>query len=484
MSFFFANFVNVKHRHKLKEYSTEFERRCAAFVAAQGLLHNRAPVLVALSGGADSVALLAVLTAMGYDCVAAHCNYHLRGDESMRDMRHACSVCDALGCDVYVRDFNVDERRAATGESVEMACREMRYAWFADLLDRSGAQAVAVGHHREDRVETFMLNLLRGTGLAGLTSMKPRHGDVVRPLLPFSRTEIEQYVALRGLSYVDDSSNASDIHRRNRLRNSILPLMERHFPGAADAILSTIENLEAAEDVYRQAIEAKACTYTTPQGIDLQALGSESQAATILFEMLRNKGFTASQAADMLAGADTSGQRFFSTDGSTVAEQNRGMLTFVDASSLAAAGASFDVNPRHDISSPVRIEVSFGPVELFKPLAGRPDVTFFDAAALDGEHRWELRHPRRGDRMVPFGSKKSKLLSDIFNNAKLTAQQKRDAWVMLCDGEIVWLPGLRNSALLSVGPGTKRFVRMQLHLSSPAHVKGNNKRPEIGADNV
>lgn len=468
----------------MKEYTTEFERRCAAFVAAQGLLHHKAPVLVALSGGADSVALLAVLTAMGYDCVAAHCNYHLRGDESMRDMRHACNVCDALGCDVYVRDFNVDERRAATGESVEMACRELRYAWFADLIDRNGAQAVAVGHHREDRVETFMLNLLRGTGLAGLTSMKPRHADVVRPLLPFSRFEIEQYVAARGLTFVDDSSNASDAHRRNRLRNSILPLMEQNFPGAADAILSTIEKLESAEAVYRCAINAKASNYTTPSGIDLKALACEPQAATILFEMLRGKGFTATQASDMLAGADTSGQRFFSTDGSTVAEQNRGILTFIEASSLGTAEASFNVNPRHDINSPVRIEVSFGPVELFRPLAGRPDVAFFDAAAIEGEYRWELRHPRRGDRMVPFGSKKGKLLSDLFNNAKLTAQQKRDAWVMLRDGEIVWLPGLRNSALLAVGPGTRRFVRMQLHLSGFADVSRNNKSPEIGADHM
>lgn len=445
----------------MEKYTDVFQRQCAAFIASHGLLRHGSPVLVALSGGADSVALLAVLTALGYECLAAHCNFHLRGEESMRDMRHACSVCDALGCDIFVRDFDVDARRALTGESVEMACRELRYAWFGDLLDRTGAQAVAVGHHREDRVETFMLNLLRGTGLAGLTSMKPRHGDVVRPLLPFSRTDIEKYLTAKGLGYVDDSSNASDVHRRNRLRNSILPLMEQHFPGASSAILTTIANLEAADAIYREAIGLKAARYVSQQGIDVAALAAEPQAATILFELLRDRNFTPTQAADIMAGAGSSGQRFFSTDGRTVAEQNRGMLSFSDAACIGGSDGVFPVNPRHDISSPVNIQVSFGPVEVFRPLAGRPDIAFFDADILSDDACWELRHPRRGDRMVPFGSSKSKLLSDIFNNAKLSAEQKRDVWVLLRDDEIVWLPGLRNSAVGTVGPGTKRFVRLQ-----------------------
>ncbi|MDE6854695.1 MAG: tRNA lysidine(34) synthetase TilS, partial [Muribaculaceae bacterium] len=188
-------------------------------MAEHGLLHRHAPVLVALSGGADSVALLAVLLRLGYDCRAAHCNFHLRGEESRRDMLHCRDICRKLDADLYVRDFDVAARRRDyPGESVEMACRELRYAWFADLLDRDCAQAVAVGHHREDRAETFMLNLMRGAGIAGLTSMRPRSGNVVRPLLPFTRAEIEDYLAWRGLECFTDSRASSDVRRRRRRR--------------------------------------------------------------------------------------------------------------------------------------------------------------------------------------------------------------------------------------------------------------------------
>ena len=133
-------------------YTLDFENRTRNFIESRRLLHGKAPVLVALSGGADSVALLAVLCRLGYDCRAAHCNFHLRGEESMRDMRHCKDICERLDVDLYIRDFDVSRRMEAyPSESVEMACRNLRYEWFANLLDREGAQALAVGHHSEDR---------------------------------------------------------------------------------------------------------------------------------------------------------------------------------------------------------------------------------------------------------------------------------------------------------------------------------------------
>ncbi len=126
-----------------------------SLIKSMRLLDTHAPVIVALSGGADSVALLAILSRLGFDCRAAHCNFHLRGEESMRDMRHCRTICERLGVDLYIRDFDVKAHMEQTGDSVEMACRDLRYRWFDDLLDRDGAQAVAVGHHREDRAETL-----------------------------------------------------------------------------------------------------------------------------------------------------------------------------------------------------------------------------------------------------------------------------------------------------------------------------------------
>lgn len=442
----------------------DFERRSADFIASRQLLRAGAPVIVALSGGADSVALLAVLMRLGYDCRAAHCNFHLRGEESMRDMNHCRAIAEALDVDLYVRDFDVAARRNAfPGESVEMACRELRYRWFADLLDRECAQAVAVGHHREDRAETFMLNLMRGAGISGLTSMRPRSGNVVRPLLPFTRQEIEQYLSARGLAFITDSSNASDAHRRNRLRNNIFPALEAAFPGALDSVLRTVANLESANAIYLEAVEQKRRLYFEGAVIRLAELvGAEAEAPTLLFEFLRPLGFTFTQIGDMISASAASGAHFRSTDGCVVAEISHGILALFDASRLnLAAGEVYSVNPLHDIASPVRIGISRMPVSNFIAEGLGPAVAYFDAVAFEGEHRWELRHYRRGDRMVPFGAKKSKLLSDIFTSAHFSAEQKRRAWVLTRDDEIVWLPGLRNSALFALGPGSKEYIRMQ-----------------------
>ena len=442
-----------------------FERTVEAFIGSRRLLHTGAPVVVALSGGADSVALLAVLSRLGYDCRAAHCNFHLRGEESMRDMRHCQELCRRLDTDLYVRDFDVDRRRADNpGESVEMACRELRYAWFADLLDREGAQAVAVGHHREDRAETFMLNLMRGAGIAGLTSMNARSGSVVRPMLPVSRTDIEAYLAALGLEYITDSSNASDAHRRNRLRNRLFPLLEELFPGATTSLLRSVSHLESARGIFNEAIEDRRRRYFCGNAIALAELAAhESEAPTVLYEFLRPLKFSYTQVLDMLGSASSSGARFVSADGAVVAEVSHGVMEISDAGRLLRdAGESFTVSLRHDIVEPVAISVRRRPGAAFSPERLGPAVAYLDASALDGDPVWELRHWRRGDRIVPFGATKSKLVSDIFASAHYSASQKRRAWILTRDGEIVWLPGLRNSALFAVGPDTREFVRLYM----------------------
>lgn len=446
----------------MKNICKDIEQRVASYISRLELLRTGAPVVVALSGGADSVALLAILCALGYDCRAAHCNFHLRGEESMRDMRHAAAIAAVLDVDLYVRDFDTVAYASQQGLSVEVACRELRYAWFSELLDREGAQATAVGHHREDRAETFFLNLMRGTGIAGLTSMRPRQGSVVRPLLCLSRSEIEEYLAARGLTYVDDSSNASDAHRRNRLRNGIIPALETAFPGAMDSILRTVTNLETTERVYRDAIDSRLILYRADNTIDLQALASDPWSEALLFETLYPMGFTPTQISDMLAAAGQSGKHFMSTDGHTVAELSRGTLHLTEAAAIERdiVEDAHRVSLRHDITEPVKITVGQYGVENFRPEPLGASVAYFDASALDGDAVWELRHPRRGDRMVPFGATKSKLLSDIFASAKFSAEQKRSQWVLTRNGEILWLPGLRNSALWSVGPSSRRYIRL------------------------
>ena len=190
-----------------------FEQKTANFIREADLLKaDGSNVIVAISGGADSVALLAVLKSLGYNCIAAHCNFHLRGEESCRDERHVEAICSKLDVTLEKTDFDVPKRMAETGESLEMACRSLRYEWFETLREKYSAQALATGHHREDNVETMLLNLLRGTGIAGAAGISAQNAGRVRPLLRFSKSEITEYLHRRGLDYVTDSSNlVSDV---------------------------------------------------------------------------------------------------------------------------------------------------------------------------------------------------------------------------------------------------------------------------------
>ena len=172
-----------------------FLNRIKDYMATHHMPQQGCKVLVALSGGADSVALLHVLLQLGYECVAAHCNFHLRGDESMRDERFTRTLCQQLGTRLEVRHFDVPARMATDGSSLEMACRDLRYEWFEDLRRNENCEAIAVAHHRDDNIETLLLNLLRGTGITGIAGIKPVNGHIVRPMLCVSRNEIESYLA-------------------------------------------------------------------------------------------------------------------------------------------------------------------------------------------------------------------------------------------------------------------------------------------------
>ena len=209
-----------------------FIGRVEQYMARCGMPAPGARVLVALSGGADSVALLLVLRSLGYDCVAVHCNFHLRGEESMRDEKFVRGLCADLGLQLKVKDFNVKERMKADGVSVEMACRDLRYEWFEHERQSEQCCNIAVAHHSDDNVETLLLNMLRGTGIAGMAGIKPMNGYIIRPLLCVSRQEIEEFLKEVGQDYVIDSTNAVADVKRNRLRNIVLPVIMGQFPSA------------------------------------------------------------------------------------------------------------------------------------------------------------------------------------------------------------------------------------------------------------
>ncbi|MEZ3531792.1 MAG: tRNA lysidine(34) synthetase TilS [Muribaculaceae bacterium] len=235
-----------------KEKKHKIEQACIKFINELDIKS----VVATISGGADSVALVAALSRTNVKIIAAHCNFHLRGEESMRDMRHAENICRQLSIDLLVKDFDViDYMQANQGISVEMACRDLRHRWFRQIIADTGFDRIATGHNADDNIETLFLNLLRGSGTSGLKGMMPDSGLIIRPLLQFHRKEISNYLETRGLDYVTDSTNLESDFRRNYLRNEIIPLLRSKWAGFDKAVDKSIKCIRMENAIVNDAIE-------------------------------------------------------------------------------------------------------------------------------------------------------------------------------------------------------------------------------------
>ena len=415
------------------------------------------PVLVALSGGADSVALLRVLQAAGCDCRAAHCNFHLRGEESMRDEQFVRDLCQKINIPLVVKDFNVKAWQEAHGGSVEMACRELRYRWFEQERERQGCDLIAVAHHADDQVETFFLNLLRGTGIKGLTGMERLNGHIWRPLLDVSRQDIIDYLAEIGQDYVTDSTNARNNYRRNRLRNIVLPVIEQQFPNAKSRILDSMTNLADDHELLMTMIHD---TLPDVNHIDISRLCALKQAPTLLYQRIRHLGFNRGQCAQAVEAArqGKAGRKFLANGYMLVI--NRQSLDIEPVNTTQDIEVPLDMC--NGIESPLNISIT-RPGTPFSPMMcdGKTKVAF-NPSLLDCRHVI-LRHWRRGDRIKPFGMNGSKLVSDLFNDLKLNHADRNAAWLLEADGDILWVVGHRASSLYPVSRESQDYLILQLH---------------------
>ena len=267
-----------------------------AYINKHKLLETSNLYLAALSGGADSVALLLLLKEGGFNVHAAHCNFRLRGAESDRDEAFCVELCRQQGVELHRAHFDTREYAAVHKVSIEMAARELRYRWFSQLREDIGASGVCVAHHRDDSVETVLLNLVRGTGLRGLTGIQPRNGDVLRPLLCVSRAEIEQYLTDRGQGYVTDSTNLEADVMRNKIRLQLIPLLKTLNPSVCSAIAQMADNVSGAQQVLDDVLKQ----YKNCNILKTSELWLNSSREYIAFEWLKNYGFNGTQVRQIL----------------------------------------------------------------------------------------------------------------------------------------------------------------------------------------
>ena len=435
------------------------------FISKHKLLEAGDKVLVALSGGADSVALLLALTRLGYRCCAMHCNFHLRGEESNRDQLFTEELCRKLGVELHTVHFNTKAYATEKGISIEMAARELRYTAFEEQRKNSGAVAIAVAHHQDDAVETFLLNLIRGAGINGLTGMRMRNGYVVRPLLCLTRSEVLGFLDASGQSYVTDSTNLTDEYARNKVRLHLVPLMQQINLSAATNIMQAADHLADAATIYNGVIADNSSRVVTSveDGVDVSiaSLMDTEVPKTQLFEILHPYGFNSRQVADVFRAmlGDGVGRMFYADDYVLLIDRTSIMLRHRNVN----REVSFTLPHEGVMTLPdgARLEI-----RRFVPDASWQVPRHCDTCVLDASRfvsPLTLRHPCEGDRFRPFGLKGTKLLSDLYTDIKLDRIAKQRQWVLCHDDDIVWAVGVRASELCRLQSDEQEVVEITYH---------------------
>lgn len=419
------------------------QQRVIQYIEKEHLFSSNDKILVALSGGADSVALLCVLHTAGYPCEAAHCNFHLRGKESNRDELFVRQLCRKYGIHLHTIDFNTTQYATEKRISIEMAARELRYNWFEKIKKECKANVIAVAHHQDDSVETMLLNLIRGTGITGLLGIRPRNGAIVRPLLCINREEIIRYLQQIGQDFVTDSTNLEDEYTRNKIRLHLLPLMQEINPSVKNSLIETSNYLNDVATIYNKVIDETKKKIITPEGIRIDALLDAPTPEALLFETLHPLGFNSAQIKDIASSLHGQpGKQFISKEWRVIKDRNLLLLE--------------SIRPEDGTTLPYQLIKEEREYSPDFQIPRDKKTACFDADKLTEEIH--CRKWRTGDTFIPFGMKGRKKVSDYLTDRKFSISQKERQWVLCCGERIAWLIGERTDNRFRIDETTKRVI--------------------------
>ena len=431
--------------------------KVATFIERQQLLDASKKHLVALSGGADSVALLLVLRRLGYTVEAVHCNFRLRGAESDRDEQFVCSLCEKEAVIVHRAHFDTKAYAELHRISIEMAARELRYRYFEQLRQDIGAEDICVAHHQDDAVETLLINLIRGTGIHGLTGIRVRNGHIVRPLLCVSRAEITAWLDAIGQSYVTDSTNLVPDVVRNKLRLQVLPLLRAINPAASANIAKTAHRMAEVERLFNLSIQSALSEYFKDGTIAVAAILNHPSPECLLHELLTPYNFTPSQIEQVFANLSAPSGRIFQSPTHEVAVDRARLIVNERCQSQPVLRIPETGVYHYAANQKFRVEVS-DHVQVSKS----PDCASLDA---DKVHFPLLIRPTQtGDRFQPFGMNGSRLVSDYLTDRKRSIFEKRRQLVVTdADDRIIWLVGERTDQRFCIEATTRCTLYIHRH---------------------
>ncbi len=429
-------------------------------LSEQCLVKETDKLLVAVSGGADSMALLHLLHTLGYEVAAAHCNFKLRAQESDSDEQLVRSYCTSESIHLYIESFETKAYAKKQGISIEMAARDLRYSWFNDLILKHSFDAIVTGHHGNDSIETFFLNLVRGTGVKGLSGIQFRHLNVVRPLLDFPRSAVESYCSEHAIGFVHDKSNDDTKFVRNKIRHEIMPVLESINPSFFDTMQTNMAHIKEAEQILENEVE-RFCSQVLVNEhekviIPISKFEEFPQYRTILFEVLRPYGFNSSVVNNIVTQLHaTSGKQFFSDTHRLIKDRHN--LLIMPKQELQVQHFWLEEGQSNQLLN-VQVKLFLKSPD-FK-FSRDPKLIHLDADLVDLPvlvRKWQ-----KGDTFIPLGMKGFKKVSDFFIDEKFSIADKEDAWLMVSGDDIVGILGQRIDNRFKVSPRTQQILEIRL----------------------
>jgi tRNA(Ile)-lysidine synthase len=439
--------------------------RLKKFVADQRLFSPDQRILLAVSGGMDSVVMAELFHKACWHFGIAHCNFTLRDEESEDDEHFVEELAQRLHVMFYSKRFFTSEDAERKKISVQMAARELRYGWFEEVRQQEGYAYVATAHHLDDQAETFFINLLRGTGLSGLHGILPKQGTVIRPMLFAFRSEFERYAREHHIRYREDSSNSSPKYLRNRIRSQLIPLLNDLNPEFSSIMAENIGRFRDAEEIYRKeigrAVDAVLHKEQDRIVLPFEQLFAFDPVRTYAYELLSPFGFNEAVIKDVLKCLEKPERKLFRSPGWTLLkDRSKLVLTPRKHDDAKIAGEVYLIpEGRKSISRPVTLKLT---TLRFTPdlrIPGGKRYASLDAGKL--EYPLRLRPWQPGDSFYPFGMNKRKKVSDFFIDSKLSSEEKAGTWILWSGNKIAWIVGRRVDNRFRVTPKTRVVLRIR-----------------------
>ena len=415
--------------------------------------------LLAVSGGADSSVMAWLFHHSGFDFAIAHCNFHLRGEESDKDMLLVREMAKNYGVRYFEQEFDTLDYQKQHGLSLEMAARELRYHWFSQIF--TDFDFVVTAHNANDNAETFLLNMTRGTGLKGLTAIPEKTTTLLRPLLHFSSAQIRRFAVEKGIAYRNDASNDSEAFQRNKIRLSVMPKLEELNPELISVFSRNIDLLKRQYLFYQRRIDELKSTLVDEEGemlrISIDKLCKCEDPTLVLFEILKDYGFNATMVEQILDSTErSSGKLFYSTDYQLVKDRKYLIVSPIDAFQKKEKV----IEKIEDLET-LGFTVEKFSISVAPDFIPNPNMLYVDAKKL--VFPLILRHWHEGDRFRPFGMRGSKKLSDFFIDKKINLLEKQNVPILCSADKIVWLVGLRADDRFKIDYQTENYYKIQYH---------------------